>query len=553
MSSGSSTVVFALGFSVLPLAVLWAAISLLLARAGRRPERFASVTARSLVGSALADAGVQRLGDVGDPYARPPRRRRSASSSSRCIRFAVAAASCATAWSLLTLIGRARRSGRAQGPGAWAAAAAAALLPRRARSRRHAYAWQRSHGPAERGVEADTPPARLRGDHRAGARRERLRTLERLATNPGARPSWSRAADGALRERGRQRRARCSATAIFVGLASHPGGAGRAAREPGGKAPRSRSGRRRAESPHAGRSAEALANDPEPAVRLWVTTHPGPLARRRSSGSPRTPTTNVRATRTPRARIERSERASSERARVACGSLRAPARRRLRSRRRSRWRARTPSSATTGAATTGPGEQYFHAEEVDPPSFPDPLEPANRAVSAVNHVLIVYVASPLGKVYRFVIPRFVRDRGARLRRQPDLAAQSGRESAPGEVARRRAPRRRASGSTPPSASRVSGTPRRIGGRSSRRPRISGRSSAPGAGDPRPSWCCRSTGRARFATRSAWFPTPISIRPPTTSPRATCSPGTTSSIRSRTTSCSSRAASIPTTTRASSGR
>ncbi len=58
----------------------------------------------------------------------------------------------------------------------------------------------------------------------------------------------------------------------------------------------------------------------------------------------------------------------------------------------------------------GPGEQYFHAEELDPPSFPDPLEPANRAISAANHVLIVYVASPLGKVYRFVIPRFVRDR-----------------------------------------------------------------------------------------------------------------------------------------------
>jgi len=58
----------------------------------------------------------------------------------------------------------------------------------------------------------------------------------------------------------------------------------------------------------------------------------------------------------------------------------------------------------------GPGAQYFHTEEIDPPSFPDPLEPANRAVSAANHVLIVWVASPLGTVYRFVIPRFVRDR-----------------------------------------------------------------------------------------------------------------------------------------------
>ncbi len=59
----------------------------------------------------------------------------------------------------------------------------------------------------------------------------------------------------------------------------------------------------------------------------------------------------------------------------------------------------------------GPGASYFHAEEVDPPSFPDPLEPANRSVSAVNHVLITFVASPVGDLYRLLIPRFVRDRG----------------------------------------------------------------------------------------------------------------------------------------------
>jgi ABC-type transporter lipoprotein component MlaA len=59
----------------------------------------------------------------------------------------------------------------------------------------------------------------------------------------------------------------------------------------------------------------------------------------------------------------------------------------------------------------GAGAGYFHAEEVDPPSFPDPLEPANRSVSAVNHVLITFVASPVGDLYRLLIPRFVRDRG----------------------------------------------------------------------------------------------------------------------------------------------
>jgi ABC-type transporter lipoprotein component MlaA len=59
----------------------------------------------------------------------------------------------------------------------------------------------------------------------------------------------------------------------------------------------------------------------------------------------------------------------------------------------------------------GPGAQHFRHEEIDPPSFPDPLEPANRVISAVNHVLIVCVASPIGSLYRLVIPRFVRDRG----------------------------------------------------------------------------------------------------------------------------------------------
>jgi len=62
-------------------------------------------------------------------------------------------------------------------------------------------------------------------------------------------------------------------------------------------------------------------------------------------------------------------------------------------------------------AYDGPGAGYFHAEEVDAPSFPDPLEPANRTVSAFNHVLITCIASPLGDLYRLLIPRFVRDRG----------------------------------------------------------------------------------------------------------------------------------------------
>ena len=45
-----------------------------------------------------------------------------------------------------------------------------------------------------------------------------------------------------------------------------------------------------------------------------------------------------------------------------------------------------------------------------PPNFPDPLEPFNRSVWTFNHALIVGVAAPIGRVYRLVIPRFVRDR-----------------------------------------------------------------------------------------------------------------------------------------------
>ena len=58
----------------------------------------------------------------------------------------------------------------------------------------------------------------------------------------------------------------------------------------------------------------------------------------------------------------------------------------------------------------GPGAHHFQAEELDPPFFPDPLEPVNRSVSAVNHGAILWVVRPLASAYRFVVPRFVRDR-----------------------------------------------------------------------------------------------------------------------------------------------
>ena len=57
----------------------------------------------------------------------------------------------------------------------------------------------------------------------------------------------------------------------------------------------------------------------------------------------------------------------------------------------------------------GPGAAYLREPQLPPPSFPDPIEPWNRIVSGVNHELIVWVADPVGRVYRLVIPRVVRD------------------------------------------------------------------------------------------------------------------------------------------------
>jgi ABC-type transporter lipoprotein component MlaA len=58
----------------------------------------------------------------------------------------------------------------------------------------------------------------------------------------------------------------------------------------------------------------------------------------------------------------------------------------------------------------GPGAEAFRREELEAPRVPDPLEPFNRGVSAANHVLIIGIGDPLGRVYRFIVPRWVRAR-----------------------------------------------------------------------------------------------------------------------------------------------
>ena len=78
------------------------------------------------------------------------------------------------------------------------------------------------------------------------------------------------------------------------------------------------------------------------------------------------------------------------------------------------------------SAYDGPAAAAFQRESLPPPNFPDPLEPLNRSVWALNHGLIVAVADPVGRVYRLVVPRFARDRlrdfGANLVFPRDLVA-----------------------------------------------------------------------------------------------------------------------------------
>ena len=46
----------------------------------------------------------------------------------------------------------------------------------------------------------------------------------------------------------------------------------------------------------------------------------------------------------------------------------------------------------------GPGAELFRQEEVPPPYFPDPVEPVNRTVAAVNFALLRYLIDPLSSV-----------------------------------------------------------------------------------------------------------------------------------------------------------
>ena len=271
MFAWASSLFFLFVFVLVPWAILVGGFTLLLRAQRSRPEGFSSPTARSLAGSAIATLAFN-VGAVVAIF--------SSSSSTAAIgfaflplySFAVAAASWATVWSLLTLVELARSENLARGPRGWAAAAAAVLFLALLAAG-SALAWQRQ-SVLKAASQSDTPAARLAeiaGEAFAGSDYE---VLGRLATNAGVAPELVETLTAFCeKELGGARPVLCYA--VLLGLASHPAAPPelltRLAVNPEVTI---RTGVAR--NPHTpAENAETLASDPEPAVRLWVTTNPG--------------------------------------------------------------------------------------------------------------------------------------------------------------------------------------------------------------------------------------------------------------------------------------
>ncbi len=58
----------------------------------------------------------------------------------------------------------------------------------------------------------------------------------------------------------------------------------------------------------------------------------------------------------------------------------------------------------------GPGAAFFQQEELPVPHVPDPVEPMNRTLSAGNHVFMMAIVDPVSRIYRFFVPKFLRNR-----------------------------------------------------------------------------------------------------------------------------------------------
>lgn len=59
---------------------------------------------------------------------------------------------------------------------------------------------------------------------------------------------------------------------------------------------------------------------------------------------------------------------------------------------------------------SGPGAEVLKQETLSPPNFNDPIEPFNRSMWALNHAAVVAVVDPISRVYRFIMPSFLRNR-----------------------------------------------------------------------------------------------------------------------------------------------
>ena len=270
MFGWASSVFFFFVITLIPSAILAGGFALLLRAQRRRPEGFASVTARSLIASAVATLGFGVWAAIAIL---------GSSSSTASIGFlflpsyaiAVAAVAWMTAWSLLTLLNSAHRGSQVPTARSTAAAVGAGLFLA-VLAIGATLAWQR-HTLLVAAANSDTPPARLAEITEQALIDSDYDVLQRIAINSGTTPKLiSLLTKHCQQEIGVARPVRCYS--ILYGLASHPAAPGEllARLAVNAEVTIRTSVARNPHTPAA--IAESLANDPEPSVRLWVTTHP---------------------------------------------------------------------------------------------------------------------------------------------------------------------------------------------------------------------------------------------------------------------------------------
>jgi len=253
-------------FTLIPWAVLVGGFFLLLRAQARRPERFASVMGRSLIGSALLALAFS-VGTIAAIW--------SSTSSTAAIgylflpmySFATATLGFAASWSLLTLIETARGKARGRMAAIGAGIVLAILVSA------GAFAWHRFAWLSD-AASAQTPPMRLAAIAEQALAGDDFESLERLASNP--------ALDAELAEKlaahcqsalAGARPARCYS--VFVGLAGSPAATPELLASLAKFSDVTIRSRLALNPRTPAATAEALANDPDSSVRMWVAMHPG--------------------------------------------------------------------------------------------------------------------------------------------------------------------------------------------------------------------------------------------------------------------------------------